>query len=308
MQDWQRSNPSSIDRTLQRSLALPGGGWVVVARSTDVGRTAVVHRLTGQDFVVWRTRQGNVVVGRDGCPHMGASFDRAQVVGDCAVCPWHGLRVGPEGHPAFAATMAPTHDDGYLVWARLDERLSEAPSDTPHVSQRPSTGIGVVVSTVAQCEPRDVLANRLDPWHAKWFHSYAFSDIRIVSDTPEALSAEVSYRIRGRYLARVIAEFTTPDPRTITMTITEGEGQGSVVETHATPIDDTTTAIIELTIATSDRSGFVYAQRLAPIIKPILAARQQRLWRDDAAYAERLYRVRTSASLTDKPTKKSRSK
>jgi hypothetical protein len=34
----------------------------------------------------------------------------------------------------------------------------------------------------------------------------------------------------------VRAEFTCPDSRTIVMHITEGEGAGSVVETHATPL------------------------------------------------------------------------
>jgi hypothetical protein len=34
----------------------------------------------------------------------------------------------------------------------------------------------------------------------------------------------------------VIAEFTTLDPRTVVMQIMDGEGQGSVVETHVTPL------------------------------------------------------------------------
>jgi hypothetical protein len=34
----------------------------------------------------------------------------------------------------------------------------------------------------------------------------------------------------------VIAEFTSPGPRTIFMRIVDGEGSGSLVETHATPL------------------------------------------------------------------------
>ncbi len=34
----------------------------------------------------------------------------------------------------------------------------------------------------------------------------------------------------------VRAAFTCPDPRTVTMEIVDGEGAGSVVETHATPL------------------------------------------------------------------------
>jgi hypothetical protein len=39
----------------------------------------------------------------------------------------------------------------------------------------------------------------------------------------------------GRLGVPVIAEFTTPDPRTVVVLIIDGEGQGSVGETHVTP-------------------------------------------------------------------------
>jgi hypothetical protein len=268
---------------------------VVLGASEHVGRVAKTFRVLGVEYVAWRTRSGEVIVGRDQCPHMGASFEGAAVVGDCAVCPWHGLQVGPDGHPGFGSTTLQVIDDGYLVWVNCADALGEQHSDRPYVSARPASGIGVVIQKDARCEPRDVIANRLDPWHARWFHPYAFSDVRVLSDTPQALLAEVSYRIGGRYIARVNAEFTTPDPRTITMTIVEGEGRGSVVETHGTPRDQSHTSIIELTIATSDRSGFVHALKATPLIKPVLAARQRRLWVDDAQYAERLFAIREAA-------------
>ena len=40
----------------------------------------------------------------------------------------------------------------------------------------------------------------------------------------------------GRFGVPVHAEFSSPDPRTIMMEIVDGEGAGSVVETHATPV------------------------------------------------------------------------
>ena len=45
----------------------------------------------------------------------------------------------------------------------------------------------------------------------------------------------VTFRI-GRLGVPVVAEFTSPEPRTIVMRIVDGEGTGSVVETHATPL------------------------------------------------------------------------
>ncbi len=58
----------------------------------------------------------------------------------------------------------------------------------------------------------------------------------------------------------VRAAFTCPDPRTVTMEIVDGEGAGSVVETHATPLRPgpdgrPRTAVIEAVIAHSDRAG-----------------------------------------------------
>jgi hypothetical protein len=60
----------------------------------------------------------------------------------------------------------------------------------------------------------------------------------------------VSVRVLGPLAVEVDATFHCPDPRTIVMTIIEGEGVGSVVETHATPIGPGRTAVIEATLAT----------------------------------------------------------
>ncbi len=78
------------------------------------------------------------------------------------------------------------------------------------------------------------------------------------------------------------------------MTIVEGEGRGSVVETHATPIERGRTSIVEATLATSERPGFLYAVKFSRYIRPFIERSARRLWVDDAAYAERLYALRTN--------------
>jgi hypothetical protein len=50
------------------------------------------------------------------------------------------------------------------------------------------------------------------------------------------LVVDVTFRLSRMWGVPVRAEFTCPDSRTIVMRITEGEGMGSVVETHATPL------------------------------------------------------------------------
>jgi Domain of unknown function (DUF5914) len=82
------------------------------------------------------------------------------------------------------------------------------------------------------------------------------------------------------------------------MRIVDGEGTGSVVETHATPIglgpdNRPRTAVIEAVIGHSERAGFKRARRAAPLISGLMRFAASRLWRDDIAYAERLYRLRS---------------
>ena len=84
------------------------------------------------------------------------------------------------------------------------------------------------------------------------------------------------------------------------MRIVDGEGAGSVVETHATPIGPgpdgrPRTAVIEAVIAQSDRTGFKYSLRVAGLITPLMRVAATRLWRDDLAYAERRYQLRANS-------------
>ena len=47
-------------------------------------------------------------------------------------------------------------------------------------------------------------------------------------------------------------------------------------------------------MATSDRHGFVHARRGAAVARPLIRWAANRLWADDAAYAERRYALRMS--------------
>ncbi len=149
-----------------------------------------------------------------------------------------------------------------------------------------------VIRMEARCDPGDVIANRLDPWHGVHFHPYSFGVLKVLDQDEKRLKVRVAKRLIGRVCTEVDATFHSPEPRTIVMTIVEGEGKGSVVETHATPIEPGRTAIVEATLATSDRPGFRVALSLSRFIRPFIERSARRLWVDDAAYAERLYDLR----------------
>lgn len=149
-----------------------------------------------------------------------------------------------------------------------------------------------MIRVEARCEPADVLANRLDPWHGAHFHPHSFARLQVLEDRGDCLTVRVAYRVLGPLAVEVDATFHCPDPRTIVMTIIDGEGRGSVVETHATPIEPGRCAVIEATLAASDRCGFAVARRLAGLWRGAITRRAARLWVEDVAYAERRYALR----------------
>ncbi|MFE1248276.1 DUF5914 domain-containing protein [Streptomyces sp. NPDC058735] len=302
---WRAARPALIADALKRASARPSGNWFVVGASRNVrpgkpyGRT-----VGGVEVVLWRSESGELRAGPGACPHLGAPLRDSRVVCGTLVCHWHGLAL--DGGSPFAGWQPyPVHDDGVLVWVRLDGVGGEEPTERPLIPERPATGTGVdaVFTGIGRCEPQDVVANRLDPWHGSWFHPYSFVDLTVArepqGEEDDTFVVDVSFRVAGRLVVPVRAEFTAPEPRTVLMRITDGEGATSVVETHATPLTgaaDTTprTAVVEAVIATSDRRGFVLARAAAPALRPLMRYTAGRLWRDDLAYAERRWTLRST--------------
>ncbi len=296
-----------IGAALKRALARPSGNWYVFAASDEVRADRPFGRVVaGTEIVAWRDREGTLHTAPGACPHLGAPLCRGAVDTGRLVCRWHGLALEPEGFPGWRPY--PCHDDGTLAWVRLDHVGGEEPLPRPVLPERPDPGsaLTAVESLVGRCEPEDVVANRLDPWHGSWFHPHSFAGLRVTETAPpgdpapdpDRMVAEVAFRVAGRWGVPVRAAFSCPEPRTVAMHIIEGEGEGSVVETHATPLGVRdglpSTAIIEATVASSERAGFRLATRVAPLVRPFMRAAARRLWRDDVAYAERRYALRAS--------------
>jgi phenylpropionate dioxygenase-like ring-hydroxylating dioxygenase large terminal subunit len=294
--DWVLANPTRIQASLQRALKKPSGGWFVLGaarwfRGTGPWRETV----NDQELVLWRAHKtGPLLSAPAACPHMGAHLADGRVADGCLVCPWHGLALR-EHHGRWR--QLPVHHDGVLVWVQLDPGAPDA-TPAPLIPARPTVFLDGTIRRDAVCEPQDVIANRLDPWHGAHFHPYAFRDLEVIDERDDAIDLNVSYKLVGSKAVRVTARFETPEPHTIVMTIIAGEGTGSVVETHARPITTARpgkpplTAVIETTLATSERNGFDHALKGAAIARPLIAFSAARLWKDDAAYAERLYLMR----------------
>jgi nitrite reductase/ring-hydroxylating ferredoxin subunit len=306
---FREASPPLIEAAAKRAQARPSGNWFAFAASSQVrGDRPLGTRVAGRELVAWRDRRNDLVVGPGQCPHLGAPLEQGRVVCDALVCRWHGLPVDAGGGSGW--DPLPGHDDGVLAWVRLDGPGGEAPLPEPVLAPRPEPmgSVAAVTRLVGVCEPGDVVANRLDPWHGAWFHPYSFAHLEVVSapamDAPgddDRFVVDVTFRVGPGFGVPVRAEFRCPEPRTVCMSITAGEGVGSVVETHATPLGSgpdgrPRTAVLEATIATSERTGFALARRAALVLRPLMRRAAARLWRDDLAYAERRYALRESRS------------
>lgn len=291
--DWACADPRRIRAALERAVCRPTGGWAVLDATASLARGPRRFRVAGRDLVAWLDADGRPCAAPDACPHMGAPLCEGRIDADGnVVCPWHGLALGRRRHGTWAPL--PTHDDGVLSWVRLEALLGpgEQPTPAPIVPERPPRFLDAVIRLEARCEPEDVLANRLDPWHGAHFHPHSFARLRVIDEDEDSITVRVVYRIAGRVGMEVDARFHCPDARTIVMTIVAGEGVGSTVETHATPIEGGRTAIVEATLAYSERPAMRWLPRAGEWLRALVCARAARLWHDDAAYCERTYALR----------------
>jgi nitrite reductase/ring-hydroxylating ferredoxin subunit len=296
---WQLAKPARIAAALRTAQSRNSGGWFVAGASGDVGpKESVTRTIAGREVVFWRNSVGALVAGPGACPHLGALLDKCPVIDGTMYCRWHGFALTQGG----ALTWSPyrAYDDGVLIWVCLPTD-GEVATDRPSLPARPPLleSVSAVIAKPGICEPQDVVANRLDPWHGSWFHPYAFSHLVVDDDATDdqVLVVNVTFRLSRTWGVPVRAEFTCPDSRTIVMHITEGEGTGSVVETHATPLGlgrdgRPRTMVTEATIAYSDRPGFQVARWLSPLVRPGIRHTARKLWIDDLAYAERRYELR----------------
>ncbi len=296
---WRQARPGQIRAALEASQLKDPGGWYVAGETRSLrADRSMVRIICGREVALWRGPEGRLLAGPGSCPHLGALLEGCEVMSGRMYCRWHGLSLGAEGQAGWSPF--PAHDDGVLMWVRLPTP-GEVPAGRPTLAARPpaAESIATVIAVRGVCQPADIVANRLDPWHGTWYHPYAFSHLAVDDSATDEhrLVVDVTFRLSRSWGVPVRAEFACPDARTIVMTIVEGEGSGSVVETHATPLGTDfhgrpLTVMTEATIAHSSRAGFALARRVARLVRPGVAATAAKLWVDDLAYAERRWQLR----------------
>ena len=92
--------------------------WYVAEWSDKVGRQPVKCKLLGQNFVLFRDRQGKAHCLSDICLHRGGALSGGWLHQDCVVCPYHGWRYDNTG----AVTFVPSEGENMNIpeRARID--------------------------------------------------------------------------------------------------------------------------------------------------------------------------------------------
>ena len=103
-----------------------------------------------------------------------------------------------------------------LLWVGLPVD-GETPTGRPTLPPRPphEASVSAVMSAPGICEPQDVIANQLDPWHGAWFHPYSFSHLVVDESASDenVLAVDVTFRLTKTWGVPVRAEFFCPDAR-----------------------------------------------------------------------------------------------
>ena len=243
---YRDAAPAVIEAALHASQRRPSGNWYAFAASDAIGDRPV--RRLGR-----RASRSSPGAASDGdaarrtrrCPHLGADLSTGTVDCGTLICPWHGLRLDAAAAHSAGSRIPRTTTACWPGFASTTSAARHRPM-TPVLPTRPDGAqMHAVTRLVGTCEPRDIIANRLDPWHGVVVPPVLVHPARgaqrarrpttTCQTKSDRFLVAVTFRI-GRLGVPVIAEFTSPEPRTIVMRIVDGEGTGSVVETHATPL------------------------------------------------------------------------
>lgn len=80
--------------------------WYAVLPSSSIAKGEILGaRRLGLDLAFFRTADGKIACVADKCTHRGAALSKGKVIGNCACCPFHGLRFSAAGECKLAPSI-----------------------------------------------------------------------------------------------------------------------------------------------------------------------------------------------------------
>ncbi len=245
--------------------------WHVVASEIEVTNGVIGRRLLGENLVLYRDTEGNVIVAPDRCPHREAPLSAGTVTDGELVCCYHGWSFGAAGKCVSIPSADPkfpipknSHLPCYqarlrygLVWVCL----GDAAIDIPEIEQDTHSSFRRINNpvdtwTVSATRMTD---NFLDIAHFPWVHTGTFGNSQrtlvekielqdlpngfhgyeyaVVAENPP--SAEISSGQSGTEVNRLMTTgFCLPFA--VRSTIKWETGLENILLLVTTPVDDVT--------------------------------------------------------------------
>lgn len=167
--------------------------WYVAALEHEVNRALHATKILGEDIVMYRKLDGQVVALEDSCPHRKLPLSMGRLQDDVLECGYHGLTFDCSGSCVRAPGMAkppkaavvrsyPCAERYGLVWIWMGDAALADPADIIQVEHwgDPAWGMNSGDAMMVPCNYLYVTDNLLDPTHVSWVHQSSFGSTDIV--------------------------------------------------------------------------------------------------------------------------------
>ncbi|MEN8174166.1 MAG: aromatic ring-hydroxylating dioxygenase subunit alpha [Pseudomonadota bacterium] len=164
--------------------------WMPLLPSVDLqAGTARAVRILGENLAAFRTRDGQLGLLEERCPHRGCSLAQGCVEREGIRCPYHGwkfdtegvcleLPAEPDNSPLLGRVRASAYraaELGGLVFAYL------GPEPAPLLPRFDLFVWGNVLRDIGvaelPCNWLQIMENSVDPYHVEWLHGHFFNRV-----------------------------------------------------------------------------------------------------------------------------------
>ena len=157
--------------------------WYPLTWSRDVGRGLIKRKIVGENLVLYRTLDGDVVALRDACPHRLAPLSFGKLKGDAIECGYHGMTFDGAGHciripgqeiiPGNARVRAyPTAERMGLVWIWMGDAARADTAQIYHLPQHDDARWSAAYGDALEIKTNylNLADNLCDPAHVSFVH------------------------------------------------------------------------------------------------------------------------------------------
>ncbi len=146
-------------------------------------------RLLGEDWAVFKTKQGDYGIVAERCPHRGASLVYGIVDDDGLRCGYHGWKFNIDGECVEILAepdSSPKFRDGSCVFAGEAQELGgmvwvyvgQGPApELPRYEAYVMNGVRDIGHSMLPCNWLQIMENSVDPYHVEALHGYYFEFI-----------------------------------------------------------------------------------------------------------------------------------